>query len=383
MKIIRAFRSQLGLKLFLSYLVVIGVGIIALMAATPLVVPGAFERHIGGMQGMMDTGNMMGDPTAPQGDLFINFGEAVRDAVTLAGIATSLSAIVVSLFISRRIVARVRDMTVASERISQGNYKERVKVPIGSNADELDELDQLAINFNQMSSKLERVETMRRQLIGDVAHELRTPLTAIKGSVEGLIDGVLPPGPETLQQIQLEANRLERLANDLQELSRIESGALGLEKRSVQVPQLIKVVVERFGRLFKDKGVHLETQIETGLPPVMADEGRIGQVLANLLGNALQYTDKGGSVVVGAKSSRRDLQFFVRDSGIGISAEHLTHIFDRFYRVDKSRSRAGGGSGIGLTIARQLVEAHGGKIWAQSPGPGQGSTFWFTLKEAI
>jgi len=244
---------------------------------------------------------------------------------------------------------------------------------------ELDELAQLALHFNQMADRLERTESIRRQLIGDVAHELRTPLTAIKGSMEGLIDGVLPADAETFQQVYREADRLQRLVADLQELSRVEAGAYSLNLRPVSVGRLIEAFVARFGRQFAEKGVALETDLPAGLPSVMADEDRIGQVLLNLAGNALQYTPAGGKVRVAAHRQDNEVHIAVTDTGIGIAAEHLPHLFTRFYRVDKSRSRAGGGSGIGLTISRHLIEAHGGRIWAASPGPGQGSTFTFTL----
>jgi len=220
---------------------------------------------------------------------------------------------------------------------------------------------------------------MRRELIGDVAHELRTPLTAIKGSMEGLIDGVLPSEVETYQLIYAEADRLERLVNDLQELSRVEAGAYELIRKPISVSSLVESAAARLSRQFEDKGVTLESKVPANLPPALADEDRIGQVLLNLVGNALQYTPPGGHVRIAASRRGHEVHVSITDTGIGISPEHLPHLFTRFYRVDKSRSRAGGGSGIGLTIARHLVEAHGGRIWVESPGAGRGSSFTFTL----
>jgi signal transduction histidine kinase len=172
------------------------------------------------------------------------------------------------------------------------------------------------------------------------------------------------------------------LAQDLQELSRVEAGAFELNLEPTPVSRLVETVTARLGRQFEDKGVALQTDLPPGLPPVQVDEGRMGQVLLNLVGNALQYTPAGGWVHIHAHRLGTAVHLTVADSGIGIAPEHLLHIFERFYRVDKSRSRAGGGSGIGLTIARHLVEAQGGHIWAESPGTGLGSTFHVTLPSA-
>ena len=318
--------------------------------------------------------------------LFANFRAAVLDALTIAGLAAVLAAALASLLMARQVVAPVAAMQIASQRIAQGQYTERVKTPNNGNPDELGEL---AISFNRMAENLEQTERMRRQLIGDVTHELRTPLTAIKGSMEGLIDGVLPPDAETYQQIYREADRLNRLVDDLQELSRVEAGAYEMNREACQVSELAGVVFSSLGRQYADKGVTLELDIPSNLPPIFADSYRITQVLSNLLGNALQYTPARGKVTLSAQSHGSEVWIAVSDSGIGIPAEHLPHVFTRFYRVDKSRSResdaggrAGGGSGIGLTIAKYLVEANGGNIWVQSPGLGQGSTFTFSLPEA-
>ena len=162
----------------------------------------------------------------------------------------------------------------------------------------------------------------------------------------------------------------------------MEAGAVALDRRPTPASRLVDAVVERLGRQFEEKGVALEADVPADLPPVLADEDRIGQVLLNLVGNALQYTPAGGQVCIRARREGDALSIAVEDTGIGISAEHLSHVFERFYRVDKSRSRVGGGSGIGLTIARHLVEAHGGTMQAESAGQGQGSTFSFTLPVA-
>ena len=367
-------RRRLAWKLFLSYLIVILVGIVVLASTAEFAVPSAFERHMAAMAAMMG-----GTPMGMGMDLFTNFRRAVTEALALSTLAAFLVAVAVSVFVSRRIVTPVRQMMVASQSIAEGHYHERVQVPGDPTRDELDELAQLALSFNQMAAKLEQTESTRRELIANVAHELRTPLATIKGSMEGLIDGVLPAEASTFQQIYREADRLQRLVYDLQELSRVEARAFGLNLHRVALHDLVEATVRRLRRQYEEKGVVLDTNVPPDLPLVQADEDRIGQVLLNLVGNALQYTPAGGHVRVTARPRGTEMHISVSDTGVGIAPEHLSLIFTRFYRVDKSRARAGWGSGIGLTIARHLVEAHGGRIWAESPGPDQGSTFSFTL----
>jgi histidine kinase len=306
--------------------------------------------------------------------LYVDFRASFNEALTYAALAAMIVAIALSLFFSRSVIAPVRAMSLASQRIADGRYDERVRV------NGTDELAQLALYFNQMAEKLNQIESMRRRLIGDVSHELRTPLTAIKGSMEGLMDGVLPATQETYQQIHTEADRLKRLVDDLQELSRVEARAYQLDIRPVDVSALTRTVTKRLAPHSESKRISLDLELAPDLPCVLADEDRAVQVLTNLTGNALQYTPKGGRITISAKRIDNEIQISVSDTGVGIPPEHLSHIFDRFYRVDKSRSRqSGGGSGIGLTIARALIEAHGGCIWAESAGDGRGSIFNFTL----
>ena len=378
MNLLSIVRSRLGWKLFLSYLVVILVGVIVLASSVELFIPSAFDRHMSSMGPMMET--MMG---ASQGevnpDLFASFRTGVNEALTLAALAAFVVAVLVSVFVSRQVVAPVREMMAASQSIAEGHYSERIRLIGNPSKGELDELAQLALSFNQMAARLEQTETMRRQLIGDVTHELQTPLTAIKGSMEGLIDGVLPVEDATYQQIYREADRLQKLVDDLQELSRVEAGAYELNHHQLSVSELVMATVARLGRQFEEKGVTLDTDVSTELPFITGDKDRLGQVLLNLVGNALQYTPPGGKVQISARQQGNEVHVAVSDTGMGISPEHLPHLFTRFYRVDRSRSRAGGGSGIGLTITKHLVEAHSGRIRAESPGPGKGSTFTFTL----
>jgi len=371
-------RRHLGMKLFLSYVIVILVGVAVLASTAELLVPTAFDRHLAIMSSMMS--NMMGNSTPGlDQSLFTNFRAAVTEALGFAALAASVMAVITSIFISRQVVSPLQEMTSASQRIADGSYDERVRVSGNIPKKEQDELGQLALSFNQMAAKLEQTEAMRRQLIGDVTHELRTPLTTIKGYMEGLIDGVLPSNEETYTHIYREADRLQHLVNDLQELSRVEAGAYELHRQYTTVNDLVNTAITRLNRQFEEKEVDLTAHVPEDLPSVNIDADRIGQVLLNLLGNALQYTPPGGRVDITAVQLPEEIQIRISDTGIGIPAEHLHNIFTRFYRVDKSRSRSGGGSGIGLTIAKYLVEAHSGRIWVESQGAGKGSTFIFTI----
>ena len=380
---IKYIRQHLGLKLLLSYLAIVLVGGAVLAITSASVLPVSFNRHMArfgapsAAQGMgmgmgPGFGAVAGTGMMPQ--LYADYRAGFNEALLYASLAAGAAAVLLSIVFSRGVIAPVRAIAAASGRISNGHYDERVRVS-GS-----DELGQFAVRFNEMAEKLEQVEAMRRRLIGDVSHELRTPLTTIKGSMEGLIDGVLPATAETYQQIHAEADRLNRLVDDLQELSRMEAHAYQLNRRPADVASLLGTAASRMAVQAQSRNISLALEPAADLPVVQVDADRLLQVLTNLIGNAIQYSPEGARVIVSARRVSNEVQIAVKDSGIGIPAEHLPHIFDRFYRVDASRSRrSGGGSGIGLTIARALVEAHGGRIWVESGGEGQGSTFTFTL----
>ncbi|MCO6451557.1 MAG: HAMP domain-containing protein [Caldilineales bacterium] len=371
MNLLTRIRSHLGWKLMLSYLVVIAAGAVVLVVMVQVQTPSAIARHIQRM-----ASHIASDPGL-EVDLQHNFTSAISEVTLVAAVAAVIVAVVVSLFTARRIVTPIHEMMAASQRIAEGNYQQRVFVPSE------DELGGLATSFNQMADTLERTEQRRLELIGDVAHELRTPLSNIRSVMEGLIDGVLPAEPATYQGVQSEVSRLQRLVHDLQELSKAEAGQAGLELRPIEPAALIAAATQRLRLQFEDKGVRLQEDVPGHLPEVLADAARSTQVLLNLLGNALQYTPEGGEVTVTARQQGAEVVFLVKDTGIGIAPEHLPHLFERFYRVDKSRSRAGGGSGIGLTISRHWVEAQGGRIWGESEGEGRGSTFGFTLPTSV
>jgi histidine kinase len=367
MNILQLVRERLGWKLFLSYLVIIVVSAVVLAGTAQFHAPTVLQRHIERMQAVL------GEHPGLADDLYQNFDAAINEILAISSLFSLAAAVIVSLFVTRRIVGPIRVMRQASRSIAAGDYHERIPVPSG------DELGVLAGAFNRMAEELEQTEQRRLDLIGNVAHELRTPLSSIRATMEGVIDRVLPAEEETFLGVQREISRLQRLVHDLEELSRAEAGQIVLEKQPIFPHKLIQEAVSRLALQYESKGVDLSTHIAADLPPVLVDPGRITQVLLNLLGNALQYTPGGGKVMLDARRADRELVIEIRDEGIGIPAEHLPHLFERFYRVDKSRSRAGGGSGIGLTISKLIVEAHGGHIFASSPGHDLGSTFTFTL----
>lgn len=380
---LRLLRTHLIWKVFLSYLLVVLVGLVVLATATSLSFPAAFDRHLAGMSAMMAGQNVLGDADAMEQELFTSYSASVNEALSLAAVAALIAAMIASFFISRQVVNPVQRMMKLSHRIAEGDYQDRLEISPEASFDQLDELNQLALSFNQMAEKLDKTEVMRRQLIGDVSHELRTPLTAIKGYMEGLIDGVLPADPEVFQQVNVEIERLQRLVNDLQELSRVEGGEFQLNPVFISPVSLIETVRGNLGQQFEDKDIELKITVDQDLPHILVDKDRILQVLTNLAGNALQYTAQGGVVTIRAVQEKSEIVISISDTGIGLSSEQLPLVFNRFYRTDKSRARASGGSGIGLTIAQALVRAHHGRIWAKSGGEGKGSTFSFALPISI
>lgn len=345
---------RMSWRLLASYLVVGLVAIGALGIAGALLTFNYFDTHL----------------KVPNPD---DFRRSLVQGTLLAGAVAIVSSVVVSWFVSRRIVEPLRQVMEASQRIAAGSYAERVPI----SGDDF-EVTQLAATFNRMAEALQQTEERRQALIADVAHELRTPLTTIKGYMEALIDDVMPADQETYHLIYQEADRLYRLVRDLQELSRLEAGQMGLAREPVAVADLVQGVLGRVRPQFQSKGVQLAGTVAPDTGVVLGDADRLYQVMLNLLSNALQYTPVGGRVEVSAYNERERVCVAVRDNGLGISPEHLGQIFGRFYRVDKSRSRIGGGTGIGLTIVKHIVEAQGGAI-AVSSLPGLGSTFTVSL----
>lgn len=287
---------------------------------------------------------------------------------------TFFGTVLISFVIVRQqIVKPIQEMRMASLQITKGDYD--YQLPAFANL----ELNELASAFNEMTTTIAQSEQRRIELIGDVAHELRTPLNNIKITLEGLIDEIISAEPVTYFDMQREINRLQRLISQLEELSRAESEQIILHKRPTAINVLLRSIVERLAIQFEDKNVSLELNVATDIPPIQLDSDRITQVVTNIVGNALQYTPEGGRVEVSAEYNIKNTIITVKDSGVGLKADDLTRIFERFYRVDKSRDRSSGGNGIGLTIAKHLVRAHGGCIWASSLGRDQGTTIRFSL----
>jgi histidine kinase len=366
MKLLNTIQQRLGWKLFLSYLVIILVVVVVLDTTSEFRAATMIEQAFAQLPAPLR------DDPALIAALHDNFQVAVNESLVIGSIAAILVAAFLSLFVVSRIVRPIQVMMQASRRIARGDYHHRIEIP-GQ-----DELSALAQHFNQMSETLERTEARRVEGIGDLAHELRTPLSSIKSMMEGLVDGMLSAEPATFLRVQREVARLQRLVHDLEELARIEAGQIGLNLHEVNINEVIQAAADRLQPQFDDKEVQLHLELPRTSLRGRLDIGRILQVLLNLMGNALQYTPSGGTVTVQVQRQDGEIVVTVYDTGIGIAGEDLPYLFERFYRVDRART-AGGGSGIGLTIARRLLEAHNGRIWATSPGSGLGSSFTFTL----
>jgi signal transduction histidine kinase len=366
---------QLRWKLFLSHMLIVVIGVVVLLATAFFIAGtqlGETPLSVSGVFGVTDTNTPTQNPP-PSTSGLENFRIVVEQSLLIAGFAALAAAIVVSLYVSRRIVEPLQELSLVSHRLAQGYYRERTVIQSD------DEMADLSSSINQLADALEQTEQRRLTLLADVAHELRTPLTTIEGYMEGLIDGVIEPEPETFAMIQHEATRLKWLIQELALLSRAEAGQLRVDTKPVALQEIIQNVVAQFRPQFAAQDITLNLDLPYIPTIVRADADRIEQVLINLLANGLQYTPSSGIVTIRVTPSDYFVEVSVHDSGIGVPSEHLPHIFERFYRVDKSRARTSGGTGIGLTIARHLVYAHGGEIWAESQGVGHGASFYFTL----
>lgn len=309
---------------------------------------------------LVEGGMMVGSPVQNE-----NLVAGVTRAVVLAGLTAAAVGLLLAGLLVRQITRPLSSMTAASSRIARGDFS--VRVPVQTQ----DELGDLAATFNRMAYSLETQETLRRNLMADIAHELRTPLTGIQGTVEALQDGIFPLTAENLDAIHDQVTQLNRLVEDLRTLANAEAGQLHLERQSLDLRDLCQRRITAVQPQAAARQIDLTLHIEGAPPVVRGDEQRLGQVLNNLLENALRHTAPGGLVQVCVGAANGSARLAVIDSGEGIAPADLPHIFDRFYRADGSRSRRTGGSGLGLAIARQLVQAHGGHIWAESPPAGQ------------
>jgi signal transduction histidine kinase len=288
-----------------------------------------------------------------------------------AGAAAAVVALILARLLARGMTQPLRDMARAAERLARSDYSERV--PVTSR----DELGRTAETFNRMATELESVERLRRDLIANVSHELKTPISALRAHLENLLDGVEEPNPDTLAVMLQQSERLGRLVEQLLDLSRLESGVVAFEPQPLSLQRVLQRVIGEV-QVGRDGGVQVQDRIPDGFPQVLADEERIHQLLFNLLDNALRFTPHGGRVTVTAIRHESECEVSVEDTGPGIPPKHQPFVFERFYRVDPSRSRSDGGTGIGLTIAKSVVEGHGGRIWVDR-AQGGGAAFRFTL----
>ncbi|MFS0703283.1 sensor histidine kinase [Cellulomonas sp. 179-A 9B4 NHS] len=305
------------------------------------------------------------------------FVSASALTLLVALLAAALTALLASVVLARRLAATLGHMSTVAAQVAAGRYEARVPAPhIGA------EFDALATSFNEMAARLENVETLRRRLMSDVAHELRTPVATISAYLDGLEDGIEQLTPQTVDVLRAQASRLTRLASDLAAVTQAETGEQQMRREPVSPRELLQDTAAAFADRFAQAGVRLDVDVPRGLEPVLVDQDRFGQVLTNLLDNALRHTPAGGRVTLSAARTPTGTRFAVTDTGEGISAEHLPFVFERFYRVDTARDRGHGGTGIGLAIARGLVHAHGGSITAQSAGAGTGTQFVIELPRA-
>ncbi len=269
---------------------------------------------------------------------------------------------------ARTLTRPLREITAATKQVAIGDLDQQV--PVRSK----DELGELASSFNQMSADLSQARNLRRQMTADIAHELRTPLTVILGHTEALSEGELPPDPETFEILHDETKRLGRLVEDLRTLSLSDAGELHLNRSDIYAGELLERAAAARKPEVKAKKIKLQIELDDDLPAVYVDADRMIQVLVNLLDNALRYTPSDGWINLSAHRVEDGVEISVQDSGPGIPAEDLDHLFERFYRGDKSRQREEGGTGLGLAIAKSLVESQGGAIRVESP-PGDGAKF--------
>lgn len=313
--------------------------------------------------------------SAVQADLLSAFRSAVLLSVLIAALAAALAGIVSSVVLWRIIIAPLHKVARSSRRIADGRYGERADVPEQSG----EAMIQLVTNFNQMAKELEEVERQRVELLANISHELRTPLSGLRGYLEGLMDGLFPANEETFAWMSQEVDRLQRLVDDIRKLSRVEAGQFSLELQPFMLQRVAQRVHAQLQPQAQAKGVELV--LETPQTPVeaYADPDRTAQIMINIVGNGIRYTPQGGRVSLSVDTEEGCARVSVTDTGVGIPGEALPYVFERFYRVDRSRARSSGGSGIGLTISRHLVWAMGGELTVASEGEGRGSTFSFTL----
>ncbi len=301
---------------------------------------------------------VLGNPP-PLGPLEESYLSRTNLALLYAVLGASALALILGIVLARALTDPIRDLTKGIRAIALGEFKQNV--PVASK----DELGELAAAFNQMSRDLNRLTQSRRQMTADIAHDLRNPLTVIGGYVESMREGVLKPTPERLDAIQMEVQHLERLVDDLRILSKADAGELSLNLGSISIPFFLEGVAESYRALADRQKIALKIEADPDLPEIRADPDRLAQVLGNLITNSLRYTPEGGEILISGRASGKSVILTLTDNGQGISSEALPYVFERFYRADPSRT-GGEESGLGLAIAKSIIEAHGGTINAES-----------------
>ena len=300
------------------------------------------------------------------------FRQAVNRAFLTAVVVALLLALPLAWLLSQRVLRPLAQVTAVAQAFQHGRFNRRVQIK------DADEIGVLGRALNAMADGLQREQALRRQLVGDIAHELRTPLANIFGYLEAVEDGLLTADEATLRSMLEEAALLSRLVDDLQELALAEAGELPLDRRPVALPALLRQALDGVRPLLQQGDLTLTAELAPELPALSLDPVRMGQVLRNLLQNAIIHTPPGGRITVTARGDPEAVTVAIEDTGPGIAPEHLPHVFKRFYRVDPSRSRSTGGRGLGLAIVKALVEMHGGEVYVASE-VGRGTSFWFTL----
>ena len=339
-------KRYLILKLLVINLVVIGFVIVIVWLSIDMLASGYFVT-------LMEKYNISPEPAH---DMFVS---AVHRYLIWACLAAIILAVVLSFLMMRRVLAPLTKMTATSREIAAGNFSVRVM------ADTDDEVGQLAKAFNRMTEGLEKVENLRRTLMIDVAHELRTPLTNIRGYLEALDDGVLPPSTETIALLRDETLRLVQLVEDVLQLARADAARGNLERRTIDLGEEVDSALEHFSRTFTRKRIRVNLRTPDEPVLVSADPKRIARVLRNLTENTARYTPEEGQVDIRIESGPRQVRTEYINTASDLSPEDLPHMFERFFRGEKSRSRAHGGAGIGLAIVKELIEAHGGSVGAE------------------
>lgn len=293
-------------------------------------------------------------------------------AILYSAIGATVIALLLGILLARTLTRPIRELTLITRVLAKGDLGQQVSVRTR------DELGELAASFNQMSAELARSSELRRQMTADIAHELRTPLSLILGYTESLSDGKLPSTQETFDIMHDEAQHLSRVIDDLRTLSLADAGELPLARRPVDPRTLLERAMSAHLPEAQQQGISMQIEAFSDLPQVEVDPGRMAQVLENLVNNALRYTPEGGRIVLSVEANASTIKLRVQDNGVGIAPEDLPYVFDRFYRSEKSRPRQGTESGLGLAIAKSIVEAHGGSLWVES-ALGEGTTFTIAL----